>query len=827
MLRDVRFALRTLVRQPVFTGVIALTLALGIGGSTALFSVVNAVLLRDLPHPESKELYLVRTVTPDGLPTGNVTPRELRPFYEVEKHPMVAAAALAWSQEVQIVGNDGKPHPTVRYGVTDQFFEVFRPKMALGRPFERGQRPGSIVITHQIWRDLFGSDPDIVGRAVSVEGGQRQVVGVTAADFEFPEDPGFLYLMSLGTAYDKIRGYRGFLRLRTGQTGDQLQAELTRLTGQLGPDPATGQPSVLVAQPFLNYVVGDLSTTVTILFGATGILFLIAGINVTNLLLSRTTVRAREMALREAVGAGRWRVMYQLLTESVLLSVLGGALGLAAAVIGVRVLLRMAPADLPRLDAVPIDRTVLLFAIVATVVTGILVALAPAWRLARNPLRTLVNEAGRGAPEGPARHRLLSTLVVTEIALAVLLVIGAGLIVRSYFNLTNTNPGFNADRVLTLFMYVPGRTQMNFKPAETPGGRPTFTGSYLPLANFYRDLEERIGGLAGVKAVASATTLPLDKAQYDPWAAFTVPGQPAGESLDAGRLARTRAVSQGFFDLMEVKLLAGRRLLSPDGPSAAGVAVVNDTFARRFFPGQNALGQRIRFPENPYRAGDVGFQLAHRSVDELEIVGVVDDVKYMALGEPPEPSIYMSRDQFTNRRQTILVKTTLDNAESVVTAIRSEIEAMDRLLTAEFSLYTPIVRASIASERLAATLIVVFGLMALALAAVGVYGLMSYSVTQRTGEMAVRSAMGASARQVLALVMGWGVRLAAIGVVIGVIGAIALRRVVAGQLYGITALDARVFVTAAAVLLGVAALACFVPAQRASRVDPAELLRQE
>ncbi len=827
MLRDVRFALRTLVRQPVFAGVVAITLALGIGGSTALFSVVNAVLLRDLPHPESNQLYLVRTMTPDGQPTGNVTPGELRPFYDVDKHPMVAAAALAWSQEVQIVGNDGKPHPTSRYGVTDQFFEVFRPAMQLGRPFERGQRPGSIIITHQIWRDLFGSDPDIIGRAVSVEGGQRQVVGVTAADFEFPEDPGFLYLMSLGTAYDRIRGYRGFVRLRTGQTADQFQGELNRLSDELGPDPATGQRSVLIAQPFLAYVVGDLSTTVTILFGATGILFLIAGINVTNLLLSRTTVRAREMALREAVGAGRWRVMRQLLTESVLLSILGGTLGLGAALIGVRVLLRIAPPDLPRLDAVPIDRTVLLFAIGATVITGILVALAPAWRLARNPLRTLVNESGRGAPEGPARHRLLSTLVVTEIALAVLLVIGAGLLVRSYFNLTNTNPGFNATRVLTLFMYVPGRTQMSFKPPATPGGRPEFSGSYLPLANFYRELEERLSGLAGVEAVASTTTLPLDKAQYDPWAAFLMPGQPGGESPDAGRLARTRAVSPGFFDVMEIRLLAGRRLLPTDGHSAPGVAVVNDTFARRFFPGQSALGRRIRFSENPYRAGDVGFQLAHRTVDDLEIVGVVNDVKYMALGEPPEPSIYMSRDQFTNRRQTIVVKTAIDNTQSVATAIRNEIASMDRLLTAEFALYTPIVYASIAGERLAATLIVVFGLMALSLAAVGVYGLMSYSVTQRTGEMAVRSAMGASARQVLGLVMGWGVRLAAVGIVIGVVGAVALRQVVSSQLYGITSLDPRVFATAAVVLVGVAALACFLPAQRASRVDPAELLRYE
>jgi predicted permease len=642
-------------------------------------------------------------------------------------------------------------------------------------------------------------------------------------DFDFPEKPGFFFLMRLGNAYDRVRGYRGFVRLRPGNTRDQFQNELTRTAADIGPDPVTNQTSVLVAQPFLEHVVGDLSATVRLLFGATGILLLIACINVTNLMLSRTAVRAREMALREAVGARRWRVIRQLLTESVLLSIVGGAIGLASAVAGVRLLMRIAPADLPRLDAVPIDRTVLLFALGVTVLTGIIIGLAPALRLARNPLRSLVNEAGRGVPEGPGRHRLLSALVVTEIALAVLLTIGAGLLVRTYFNLTATNPGFDSARVLTFFMYVPGRTEMSFKP--NPGGRPEIRGSYQPLANFLRQLEERVGALPGVEAVASTSSLPLDVTQYDPLTTFHIVGEPGTSTAEAALSARTRGVSPQFFRTLRIRQLSGRGLRPSDRANSPGVAVVNDTFVRRFLSGKDPLGQRLRYPENPWVPGDVGFQLGHRTVEEVEIVGVVDDVKYLALGDPPEPSIYLSVDQWTNRRQTLVVRAAMENPESLVPAIRQEIESIDRLLTADFAGYAPIIQASMAGERMAATLLVVFGLAALALAAVGVYGLMSYSVAQRTGELAVRSAIGASKGQVLNLVFGRGMRLAVAGIVLGVVGAVAFRQIVAGQLYGVAALDVSVFVMASAALFSVAALACFVPAQRATRIDPAELFR--
>ena len=803
------------------------SLALGIGGSTAIFSVFNVVLLRDLPYPDPEQLYMMRTVTPDGSPTGTITPRETRPFSDNPDHPTVEALAIAWSQEVQIVGSDGSTYPTRRYGVTEQFFDVFGPRMELGRGFERGERPGPIVIAYSIWRDVFGSDPDIVGKLIGAEGGTRQVVGVTPVDFAFPEDPGYWYLMRLGPAYDRSRVYRAYVRLRPGQTRDQFQAALDDLSSELGPDPSTSRPVVFVAQPFLEYVVGDLRSTVTTLFGATAILLLIACINVTNLLLSRATGSAREAALREALGAGRWRILRRLLTEGLLLASLGGALGLVVAAGGVRLLLRIAPAGLPRLDTVPIDSTVLVFTLGVTVLTGVLIGPAPAWRLGSSQLSSLMNEGGRGAQGARARNRVFGALVMAEMALAVMLVIAAGLLVRTYSNLTATDPGFNPDRVLTFFMNIPGRTDVTFE-GMGDDDRPRFSGSYYqPMADFFRDLKERIRGLGGVESVATANSIPLAPAQYDGDTVFNLPDQPGRNTPEGVSVARTRSAGPDFFSTMEMRLLSGRGFLPADRQGSPGVAVINESFARRYFPGQDPLGQRIRFPENRYVPGSPGFQVGHHTVDNLEVVGVIEDVKYLALAEPAEATIYVSTELWINRRRTVVVRTSMDNPETLVPAIRREIESMEPSLTAQFTLYVPIVHASIARERLGMTLLVIFGLVALLLAAVGVYGLMSYFVAQRTGEIAVRSAIGASAGQVMGLIMGRGVFYAVSGIGLGVIGAVVLRRVLESQLSGVSALNPQVFILAPLTLLAVAALACFIPSLRATRVDPAELLRIE
>jgi putative ABC transport system permease protein len=825
MWRELKSILRAVVRQPLVATVVVGTVALGIGGSVAVFSVVNAVLIRDLPYRDAGRLYVMRAVAPDGR-LGNITHREFTPIYQNDTHAIVEKAAIVWSQDSQIVGSDQRPHLTVRYGVTDRFFDVFGTRMAIGSGFRPGDLPGRIVISYPIWRDAFGSDPNIIGQRVMAEGMSLEVVGVTPADFEFPENPGFWYLMRLGSGFDKVRGYRGFMRLREGSTPEQIDAEMKRVAATLGQDPVTKQTPILVAQPLLEHVVGDdLTSTVMIVFGATGILFLIACINVTNLLLSRATVRSREVALREALGAGRWRILYPFLIESLVLATIGGALGLAAAAGGVRLFLAVAPTGLPRLDTVPIDRTVLLFAAGATLLTGVLVGLAPAIRLARNQLRSLINEGGRGASGGPAQNRVFSVLVVTETALAVVLVVGAGLLVRSYYNLTTTDPGFNPHRVLTVSMNVPGRITASVR--QNAQGKPEFQASYAPMASFFRELEERLSGITGVSGVATTTLLPLDPDSAGVSIDFTLPERTGAAPDAAAWTSPLHSVSPEFFDTMDMKMLTGRNIGRSDQQGSPGAAVVNETFVRRFLSGGNPLGQRIRWRLNRYVPTDTGFQFGHLTVEEVEVVGVVTDAKYTSLAKSAEPAIYVSSEQFIFRRRTVAVRSAGDNPESLVSSVRRELAAMDPLIGARFAVYDSIVHDSIARQRVGMSLLVAFGLAALLLAAVGVYGLLSYSVAQRTGEIAVRSAMGSSAAQLMRLVMGKGLRLAVAGIVIGALGAVALRQVLAGQLYGVSPLDLSVFLLVIIVLFGVSVLACVIPARRATRIDPVTLLKAE
>ncbi|HET9482524.1 MAG TPA: FtsX-like permease family protein, partial [Xanthomonadales bacterium] len=562
--------------------------------------------------------------------------------------------------------------------------------------------------------------------------------------------------------------------------------------------------------------------------GATAVLLLIACINVANLLLARGAARTRELAVRTALGASRLRVFSQLLRESLALSVIGGIAGLVAGIVGIRVLLGLGPADLPRLDSVPIDGTVLAFALVATLVTGLLFGLVPAWRLARVDLRALVNDGGRGAASGCGQQRMFGGLVVAEIALAVVLVIGAGLLVRSYYNLVTTDPGFRTERTLSVFINVPGDAIQTFfqQPPTEAGGQPRFEGSYRLIADFFRELESRVRGLNGVESVSVSSSVPLGRPQWDNAVVFQIDGEAAPDPSVSQMQAMQRSVSPGFFSSMGVPVLQGRPLEATDLRGGPGVAVVNESFVRRYFADGRAVGRTLTLPRNPFRMNDFGFQYGERVVDRVEIVGVVADARYIALGEAPEPSIYFSNEQFTLRRTNLLVRTADDDPAAVIGAIRAEIAALQPM-PAEFESYSQILRVSLARERLGMSLFAVFGAVALALAAVGVYGLMSYSVAQRTGEIAVRAALGASQRRLIGGVVARGAWLGLAGIAIGVAVAAATGRVLASELYGVSTLDWRVFVVVPLTLLGVALVAAYVPARRAARVDPAGVLQTE
>jgi predicted permease len=679
-----------------------------------------------------------------------------------------------------------------------------------------------VVISYAAWRDAFGFDPNIVGKTIKAEVGQAIVLGVTAKEFEFPENPGFWYLMRLAPAYDNVRAYRGLVRVRPGRSRERLQAELSRLSQELGPDSVTHQSPRLVADSMLTYIVGSLRGTVLILFGATVVLLAIASINVASLLLSRASVLAREMALRDAMGAGRWRLMRHLLIDSLVSTALGAALGLVLAVVGVRLLMAIAPPELPRLGSVPVDWHVLLFAGGLGLSLGLLVGLVPAVRLLRNPLHPLINDAGRGTTDGPAQPWILSGLVVTEIALAVLLVIGAGLLVRSYRNLTATDPGFRPDRLLTATLNVSGHTAVTYV-TDSQGGRQI--RAYDPMATFFREFEGRIKALPGVESVASTTILPLGNVVSTAGTRFALPDRGEGITQEAPFAAMDGAVSPEFFDAMKVRFLAGRGFNADDRPYGGGVAVVNETFARRFFAGENPIGKRIHFPENRWVPGDTGYQFSHRTIDDLEIIGVVGDVRFVGLAQPAEPAIYLSSEQWIWRRRSLVVRTVSPNPATLIAAIRSTLASMDPNVGAEFETYDAIMRRATARERLGMTLLSLFGFTALVLAAVGVYGLMAYSVAQRLGEIAVRAALGATSGSILRLFMLRGIVLSTTGVVLGTVTALALRHVVASELYGMSGPELGAFGLVPGVLLLIAGLACFIPALRATRVDPARLLR--
>lgn len=818
--------LRALVKRPGFAAVVVATLALGLGATIGIFSVANAVLLRSLPYPNADRIVVLSTIAEDGSPSGRIAPRDMPTLYA--DHPSIAAAALAFYSEGRIKGNDDVDYNMGRYGVTDQFFEVFNVPMQLGRGFTRGEPQGPVVISYATWRDVFASDPDILGKSIRVENGVRPVVGVTPEGFDFPGDAAYWTLMQLGPGYANLRGYLSYLRLKPETTPVQLEQQLAVLGNELGPDAATGRAVRFATQPLLDNVVGNLGSTVLLLFGATAVLLVIACINVANLLLARGASRTRELAVRTALGAPRMRIFARLLGESLVLSALGGIAGLVLGIVGIRLLLRLGPADLPRLDTVPIDGTVLGFALVATLVTGLLFGLAPAWRLARVDLRALVNDGGRGHATGRAQQRMFSGLVVAEIALAVVLVIGAGLLVRSYQNLVTTDPGFRTDRTLSVFINVPGDAIQTFfpQPPAAEGGPPRFDASYRLIGDFFRELEGRVRGLDGVESVSVSSSVPLSSRQWDPAVAFRIEGDASPDMAVSQMQATQRGVSPSFFSSMGIPIREGRAFDINDRRDSPGVAVVNETFARRYFADGRVVGRSLTLPANIYRSNAVGFQYGELVPDRFEIVGVAADAKYAALGEAPVPSIYFSSEQFMLRRTNLIVRSESDDPGALVTAIRAEIAAL-RPMPAEFELYSQVLRVSLARERLGMSLFAVFGAVALALAAVGVYGLMSYSVAQRTGEIAVRAALGASQRQIIGGVVARGAWLGLAGIAIGVAVAAATGRVLSSELYGVNALDWRVFVAVPLTLLAVALAAAYVPARRAARVDPAGVLQTE
>jgi putative ABC transport system permease protein len=800
--QDLRYGARVLLKSPGFTVVAIATLALGIGANAAIFSVVNAVLLRPLPFPQSNQLVRVWT---QKAPTS-VSKAELVELQSQNRSFENLAGYSGWS--FTLTGH-GEPAKLEGARTTAGFFSLLQIQAALGRTFLPDEdRPGKsnvALLSYASWQARFGSDPHVIGQSLTVDGADRSIVGVLPQSFKFP-DSGLAQrkielvlpaTLDPSDGNDFTAGYLKLIgRLNPGVSPEQAEAEvigiarnartkLTRKSDQYGL-----AASVL---PLQKELVGDTQVLLTILLGAVGLVMLIASANVANLQLARTTVRKREIATRMALGAGRRRVLRQLLTESVLLSALGGLASLPVALWGIDLLASFLPAEMPRLNDITLDLPVLGFLFGLSLCSGIFFGLAPALQSSKIDLQTALKESSRATTGSGARLR--NMLVVAEVGLMLMLVTGAGLLIKSYWRLRQVDPGFQAEKVLSL----------RLAPPDTGYSDPE------RKRNFYRQVLERVQSLPGVDAVGGIHLLPMGGNNWDPSLIVEDHSAPAGVDLPS---VDWRLITPDYFQAMGIRLTRGRWFSPRDNENAPAVAVVNETLAQKYWPNQDPIGKRIR----------TGFD----GKDLIPIVGVVGDVKEQALDRPTHLEMYRPYDQKPLPSSlTLMVRTALDPV-ALSGAIRRELGAIDKdVPVADVQPLTQVVSDSLVARRSTMFLLGSFAGLALLLGAVGIYGVVNYAAGQRTREIGVRMALGATARNVLLLIVGQGVKLILLGLALGLAGSFLATRVLRDLLFGVSATDPVTFGLTAVALAGVGIIACLAPARRAARIDPLVALRDE
>jgi putative ABC transport system permease protein len=814
LLHDVRYGIRMLLKQPGFTAVAVITLALGIGANTAIFSVVNGLLLRPLPYANSDRLAIIWTHSP-GANVAQDWPSPGQYVAIKSQTSVFEDIAITQGGNSNLTGL-GAPEQVGAVATSSVLFPLLGVKPAIGRAFlseEDGPgKPKAAILCYGFWQRRFGGDPGAIGQSLTIDGDSYAVVGIMPADFvlsyEVMPTVGTMsqadVLVTLpfdaeGLSQQGDENYNILARLKPGVTIAQAQAELDGVVSSLERQfpqhyPASRRFSFSVT-PLLEQVVGDVRPALLILLGAVACVLLIACANVANLLLARAAAREKEIAIRTAIGAGRGRLVRQLLTESVLLATVGGATGLLLAGWTLDGLRWLSPSSIPRLQSITIDGWVLAFTFTVALLTGILFGLAPALRASRVNLNETLKEGGRSLVAS-GNHRLRSALVVTEVALSLVLLIGAGLLIRSFMRVQQVEPGFSPHNILSMRLSV-GGTAYEKMPKRLV---------------FYEQLWDRIRQLPGVESAGGVSVLPLSGSLS--WGSISIEGYvpEAGQSMIQ---ADRRFATVGYFETMKIPLIAGRFFSEQDTPDSLKVAIVDENLARSYWPGDDPLGKRLKAgspdSKNPW----------------LTVVGVVATVKQYALDSDSRVTFYTPHKQSPAGTLYAIVRTSIDPRGTAASVAGVAREMDPNVPIYDVKIMAERLSESLARRRFAMLALGVFALVAMVLAAVGIYGVMSYSVTQRTREIGIRMALGAQTKGVVTLIVGQGMLMASVGVAIGLAGALAATRVMASLLFGVTATDPVTFVGIGLLLAAVAFFACYFPARRATKVDPMVALRHE